>query len=199
VTAIMEGQRRVIASVDEAAERMGLTRGMIVTHAQSLVHDLQVANATPDEDADGLVRLALWCTMYSPLVTPDPPDGVFIDVAGSAHLFQGEASLLEDLCKRLKAAGIASKAAVADTPGCAWALARYSDTTIASPGRTSEAIASLPVASLRLSKGTVSSLHEVGIERVAHLASKPRASLQCALAARFCCASIRPSAACRNR
>jgi protein ImuB len=177
VTAIMEGQRRIVASIDEAAERMGLVCGMTITHAQSLVPDLQVVNATPDDDADGLVRIALWCTMYSPLVTPDPPDGAFIDVAGSAHLFQGEASLLEDLCKRLKAAGIAAKAAVADTPGCAWALARYSDTTIVSPGRASEAIASLPVAALRLSKETVSSLHEVGIERVAHLASKPRASL----------------------
>jgi hypothetical protein len=30
-------------------------------------------------------------------VTPNPPDGVFIDVAGSAHLFHGEAALLQHL------------------------------------------------------------------------------------------------------
>lgn len=58
-------------------------------------------NATPEDDETALVRLALWCVKYSPLVTPDPPDGVFIDVAGSAHLFQGEAALLRDLCGRL--------------------------------------------------------------------------------------------------
>ena len=29
----------------------------------------------------GRPRLALWCTRYSPLVTPCPPDTVFIDVA----------------------------------------------------------------------------------------------------------------------
>jgi protein ImuB len=121
-----------------------------------------------------LIRLALWCIKYSPLVTPNPPDGIFIDVAGSAPLFQGEAALIADLCKRLQAEGITARAALADTAGCAWALARYGDAQIVSPGRSSDAIASLPVAALRLAPSTVSSLSDVGIERVAHLASKPR-------------------------
>jgi len=143
VTAVMHGQRRVLASVDEAAERVGLACGMTVTHAQSLIPDLNVVNTTPDQDEAALLRLALWCVKYSPLVTPDPPDGIFIDVAGSAHLFQGEATLLNDLCKRLTAEGITAKAALADTPGCAWAVARFSDETLISQGRSSEAIASL--------------------------------------------------------
>ena len=174
----MQGQRRILASVDDAAARLGLSVGMTVTHAQSLIPDLTVIDATPEEDEAALFRLALWCIKYSPLVTPDPPDGVFIDVAGSAHLFQGEAALLQDLCERLGAEGITAKAALADTAGCAWAMARYGNETIVSPGRASEAIASLPVAALRLSKETVASLHDVGIERVAQLASKPRASLR---------------------
>jgi protein ImuB len=62
---------------------------MTVTHAQSLVPDLCVVNATPDEDAASLVRLALWCIRYSPLVTPDPPDGIFIDVAGGDRQSSG--------------------------------------------------------------------------------------------------------------
>jgi impB/mucB/samB family len=125
VTALMHGQRRVLASVDESAERLGLASGMTVTHAQSLVPDLCVVNATPDEDETALLRLALWCIRYSPLVTLDLPDGIFIDVAGSAHLFQGEVTLLKDLCQRLAAQGITSRAAIADTPGCAWAVARF--------------------------------------------------------------------------
>src|SRR5262249_40088142 len=134
VTASMQGQRRVLASVDDVAERMGLTCGMTVTHAQSLIPDLHVVKATPEEDEAALERLALWCVKYSPLVTPNPPDGIFIDVAGSAHLFQGEAPLLNDLCKRLAAEGITAKAALADTPGCAWAVARFSNTPLISPG-----------------------------------------------------------------
>ncbi len=173
----MEGQRRILASVDDAAHRAGLSVGMTVTHAQSLVPELCVVNATPQEDEAALVRLAIWCIRYSPLVTPDPPDGVFIDVAGSAHLFQGEAALLADLCERLKAQGISAKAALSDTPGSAWGLARFGQTVLVSPGRASEAIASLPIAALRLAPSVIASLHEVGIERVAQLASKPRSSL----------------------
>ena len=178
VTALMQGQRRVLASVDDAAARLGLACGMTVTHAQSLVPDLCVVNATPEEDEAALLRLALWCIRYSPLVTPDPPDGIFIDVAGSAHLFQGEAALLKDLCQRLAAQGVTAKAAIADTPGCAWAVARFGGSDIVSPGRASEAIASLPVAALRLADSVISSLHDVGIERVAQIASKPRAGLR---------------------
>lgn len=175
---MMQGQRRVIASVDAAAQKLDLATGMTVTHAQSLIPDLTVIEATPDEDEAALIRLALWCIKYSPLVTPSPPDGVFIDVAGSAHLFQGEAALIGDLIRRMTAEGITAKAALADTAGAAWALARYGEAQIVSPGRASEAIASLPVASLRLSPETVASLSEVGIERVAQLASKPRGSLR---------------------
>jgi protein ImuB len=178
VTAIMDGPRRVLASVDDAATHAGLCRGMTVTHAQSLVPMLHVVNATLREDDAALERLALWCMMYSPLVTPDPPDGVYIDVAGSAHLFQGEAALLADMKRRLGAAGLTGKVAIADTPGCAWAVARFGEHAIVSPGRASDAMASLPVSALRLSPATIESLHHVGIERVAHLANKPRASLQ---------------------
>lgn len=174
----MQGQRRVIASVDASAQQLDLSCGMTVTHAQSLIPDLTVIEATPDDDEAALIRLALWCIKYSPLVTPSPPDGIFIDVAGSAHLFQGEAALIGNLCRRLLAEGITAKAALADTAGSAWALARYGEAQIVSPGRASEAIASLPVASLRLSSATVTSLSEVGIERVAQLASKPRGSLR---------------------
>jgi protein ImuB len=73
VTARMEGQRRLLASVDKAAIRCGLDCGMTVTHAQSLVPDLTVVDAKPEEDEAALDRLGLWCVMYSPLVTPDRP------------------------------------------------------------------------------------------------------------------------------
>ncbi len=174
----MEKQRRVIASVDGAAARAGLAPGMTVTHAQSLIPDLTVVDAAPEEDAAALRKVAIWCMRYSPLVVPDPPDGIFIDVAGAAHLFQGEEALIQDLLSRIQAQDIAAKAALADTPGCAWAMARFGNSLVVSPGRASEAMASLPVASLRLHAKTIEALHEVGIERVAHIASKPRAGLQ---------------------
>jgi protein ImuB len=111
-------------------------------------------------------------------VATDPPDGIFIDIAGAAHLFKGETALLQDLKNRMAASKIASRVAVADTPGCAWAVARYGKEEIVAPGRASEWLGSLPVRALRLAPATVESLRDVGIERIAQLASKPRASLQ---------------------
>jgi protein ImuB len=130
VMAIPEGNRRVLASVDDAARKLKFACGMTVAHAQTLVPDLLVEDAKPEEDQAVLVRLAHWCTRYSPLVTPYPPDTIFIDVAGSSHLFKGEAALLKDLHARLSSAELSARAAIADTPGCAWAVSPITSTSI---------------------------------------------------------------------
>jgi protein ImuB len=178
VTVMQDGNRRVIAAVDEAARLKRLHVGMTVAHAQSLLPDLHVINATPDEDDAALTQLGHWCTRYSPLVKPDPPAGVFIDVAGSAHLFKGETALLQDLSSRLDKAQFAARLAVADTPGCAWAVARFGSAGIVAPGRVADALGGLPVSALRIPPHIIESLHDVGIERIAQLATKPRSSLQ---------------------
>jgi len=180
VTVRREGATRVIASVCRAAREAGLRAGMTLTHAQALIPDLAVVDARPDEDAEALERLALWCLWCAPLVAPDPPDGLWIDVAGSAHLFGGEAALLRSLAARLRGGGCAVRFAVADTPGTAWAVARFAPrgtTPIVTPGQMSSAIASLPVRALRLPAETVEALHELGIERIAQLAALPRGAL----------------------
>jgi protein ImuB len=178
VTAAQEANRRVIVSVDDAASRLNLRAGMTVAHAQSLVPNLVVHDSDPSDEEDALHKLGTWCIRYSPLVTPVVPDTVFVDVAGSAHLFKGEAALLKDALARLETAQVNARAAIADTPGCAWAVARYGKGGIVLQGRASDALGSLPVAALRLCEKTIESLRDVGIERIAQLASKPRASLQ---------------------
>jgi protein ImuB len=175
---MQDGNQRVVATVDDAARRLKLRPGMTVAHAQSLVPELQIHEGMAAEDDAALVRLALWCTRYSPLVSPDPPNGVFIDIAGSAHLFKGEAALLRDLKGRLTGARLGARVAVADTPGCAWAMARFGKDELVAPGRASEVLGSLPIAALRLDASVIDSLRDVGIERIAQLATKPRGSLQ---------------------
>jgi protein ImuB len=170
----------VIASACHAACALGLRPGVTVTHAQALVPDLTVVEATPDEDEAGLRRLALWCLWCAPLVAPDPPDGVFIDIGGSAHLFGGEGALLATLLARLREGSFAVRAVVADTPGAAWAVARFAPCgtpPVVASGQMAAAIASLPVQALRLDPETVEGLRELGIERIAQLAAMPRSSL----------------------
>lgn len=101
VTATRQGSKRTLSAIDEAAGALGLRPGMTVAHAQALVPDLAIAEARPGADEQALTELALWCLRYAPVVAPDPPGGVLIDIAGAAHLHAGgEAALLADLVER---------------------------------------------------------------------------------------------------
>ena len=57
---------------------------LVMATNQALVPELHVVEATPEADDEGLTRLATWCMRYSPLVAADRPNGVWLDVAGSA-------------------------------------------------------------------------------------------------------------------
>ena len=154
---------------------------MTVTRARSLAPDLIVIDADPDDDLEGLKRLALWAgKRYSPCVAPDPPDGLWIDITGCAHRFDGERPLLKDILRRISASGMAVQVAVADTAGCAHAVARHVPSgrpNIVEPGRTRAALAILPIASLRIEAGVSSELRRLGFERIEQLIAQPRAPL----------------------
>lgn len=173
-----DGARRVLAGVDAAARRFGLYPGMSAAHAQALVPGLHLVPAAPEADAAGLERLGLWCQRYAPIVATDPPDGLLIDITGAAHLFGGEAPLLADISARLERTGIAARLALADTPGCAWGLARFGEGGIVPPGGAAQVLAPLPVAALRLGSEAQRALQDVGLTRIGGLTDKPRAALR---------------------
>jgi protein ImuB len=131
----------------------------------------------PDEAA--LRRLALACLCYAPLVAPDPPDGLWIDITGCAHLMSGEAALAADLLARLERRGFAARLAIADTPGTAHALAHYGATqqVIVAPGEQGMLLAGLPVAALRLPGLVLEALHRLGFATIGQVMAAPRAPL----------------------
>jgi hypothetical protein len=125
VTSAHDGRRRIVAAANLPARHAGIEAGMPLSKAQALMPGLAIAEAEPEADAAALIALALDCLRHAPLVAADPPDGLWIDITGSAHLAGGEAALLADLRRWLAAAGFSARAAVADTPGAAHALARH--------------------------------------------------------------------------
>ncbi|TLU70862.1 Y-family DNA polymerase [Lichenicoccus roseus] len=179
VTRGHDGRRMVIAAADQAARALGLCAGMPLAHAQAMVPDLAVLDATPAEDAEALARLAAWCLRLSPLTAPDAPDGVWIDVTGCAHLHGGERPMLTLLARQLARHRLAGRMAIADTPGAAHAMARFGSKPIAvvEPGGQAEALAPLPVEALRLDAQTVDGLRRLGLERVGQLAEAARGPL----------------------
>ena len=145
VTASIEGSRRLIGAVDRAAHALSLRPGQTIAHAQAMVPGLHIVDATPEEDEASLTALAHWCIGYSPIVAANPPDGIWIDIAGAAHLFGGEEKLVTDLVRRLRSQNIQADACVADAPGTAWGIARYGSQVIVPPGRSIEAVEGLPL------------------------------------------------------
>jgi len=154
---------------------------MTVTKARMFAPNLLVVDAEPDDDLEGLKRLALWAgRRYSPIVAPDPPDGIWIDITGCAHRFEGETPLLKDILRRVSASGTAIQVAVADTAGCAHATARFVPSgrpTVIEPGRTRAALSILPVSALRIEPGVADELRRMGFERIEQLIAAPRAPL----------------------
>lgn len=154
---------------------------MDLTHAQALIPGggARVAPATPQRDRAALEALAVWALRFSPVVAPDPSDGLLIDITGCGHLFRSESRLVQRLAERLHRLGFAARVASAPTVGGAWALARFGpvDVVVVSPDRLRAALAELSMPALRLDPDAVEAMAAIGIERIAHVLDLPRASL----------------------
>ena len=171
----------MLSAVGAEARKLGLHRGQSHADACAIVPHLQTAPAEPEADAAALRRLALWAERYSPTVAVDELqpglEGLMLDMTGGAHLFGGEGALLQELERRLAKAGILARAAMADAPGAAWALARFGQDRLAPEGRTREALKGLPVEALRLSQTAVRLLHRFGLKHIGDLYALPRSGL----------------------
>ena len=130
---------------------------------------------------------------------PDGGDGILLDITGCAHLqggsrrssaspdavsgsfasTRGEEKLIDEVAGRIGKAGFACRAAIADTAGAAWAMARFGRAAraVVAPGASRASLADLPVAALRLAADSVAALERLGLERIGDLYRLPRAAL----------------------
>jgi len=185
-TVLAAGGRQVLAAVNSAAAARGVVAGLPLADALSFLPELATRPADLAEDAAALRRLAEWCGRYSPWTAPDigqngSVDGVCIEIAGSAHLWGGEAALTADLSARLARQDIAHRLAVADTLGAAWAFARFAagdgQPALVAPAEAGDMLSPLPIAALRLDPALVEGLHRVGLRRVGEVMAMPRDAL----------------------
>ena len=78
----------------------------------------------------------------------DGADGLFLDITGCSHLFGGEQALVADMLRRFPEQGIEARAAVADTAGAAWAVARFHGDAVVPEGTAAGWLTPLPPAAL---------------------------------------------------
>ena len=184
------GRAARIVGANRAAERAaGIMPGMTLSDARAKLPDLRTARAGPEADRRALAGLAEWCTRWTPWTALDAPDlapapathhVIWLDATGVAHLFGGEAALLEDICIRLTRFGFAVSVALADTPDAAWAVSHFAAgkrCRVVRKGAARAALAALPVAALRLDPAAVEGLERLGLRRIDALVALPRGAL----------------------
>lgn len=182
VTSIRQGSRVEIAAVCPQARAIGLVPGMALSQARAQVRGLDIRPADPEGDIAALRALAVaFARRWSPIVAVEGADTLFLDLTGTAHLFGGEARMARHLVRLLARLGFSARIAIADTPGAAYALARHACKDRAllccPPGHGAQAIAGLPVQSLRIDAAQAELLARFGIDTIGRLAAIPRAPL----------------------
>jgi protein ImuB len=174
------GGLRIVA-VDCVAARLGLAPGLALADARARVPRLDVAPLDAAADAALLGRLAVACGLYTPLVARAGADALVLDVTGCAHLFGGEAGLVEAATARMRRFGLTACAALAGAPEAALALARHTPGRVVPPGGELAALSPLPVAALDLDPAVTLALTRAGLRSLGDLDARQSA----ALAARF--------------
>lgn len=174
------GSKRWVSAADRAAKTTGVRVGMAAAKAQALFQGLTMIDADPVADTLALERITMWAlTQYSPIVAVDAPDGIVMDTEGADHLQGGEESMLVGIANRFRGKALTVRVAIADTWGAAHACARAAarDTVVIPRGSTAAAVASLPIALLRLSEKIVGDLRTLGFRNIGELSVTPRAPL----------------------
>lgn len=130
---------QVLVSMNPQAEAAGLALGQPLRDATAMCPALLTRPANPLAEGAFLTVLRRWAGKFSPWVAEEPPASLVIDLTGCAHLFGGEAGLLEQIATDCADLGLTMRAGVADTRGAAWALARYAG-QVSAPLRNGDAI-----------------------------------------------------------
>lgn len=179
VLALPDHGRMVITAANRLAQNQGINIGMVVADARALIPSLEVLDDQPETLNRLLNGLAEWCIRYTPAVAIDPPDSLLLDVTGCAHLWGGEKQYITEMCKRFKQFGYDTSAAMADTIGTAWAIARFGhNDKIIESGQQHMALLSLPPAALRIEVSAIERLEKLGLRQISQLISIPRSALR---------------------
>jgi protein ImuB len=168
-----------IVGADARATRVGVHTGMTLAEARALLPELVTQPHHPHADRTALESLAVWVDRFSPCVHLEGDDTLLLDMTGTQRLFPDEEALLPRVADGVRQLGYTVRAAIADTPGAAWALAHAHPANLiaAPPGRTFASLAPLPVDALRINQETLSPLKSLGVRTIESLLHLPRSSL----------------------
>lgn len=115
----------ILSCLSPEASNQGLKVGQSLSDARLFCPNLMTAPENTLQEAGFLMGLRRWVGKYSPWVAEEAPASLILDITGCAHLFGGERQLAEAISLDLKNLRLTGMLSIADTPGAAWALARF--------------------------------------------------------------------------
>jgi protein ImuB len=174
-----------IYAQDDAAAHLGLEVGLPLANARAVCPDIQVFDADEAADAQALNDIADWCDRFTPLVALDCPHGLFLDITGCAHLFGGEAALMQMVCGTLTRLGFTVSAAIAGTSVCARTMNRYVHGRIVGDGEEADSVKPLPVFALGADNAITRGLRRAGLKTIGDVAARARHEITARFGAEF--------------
>jgi protein ImuB len=185
IVVIKQNNALQIYALDDAAARLGLEIGLPLANARAICPDIKVFDADQAADARILNDIADWCDRFTPLVALDPPHGLFLDITGCAHLFGGEAALMQMLCRALARQGFAVSAGIAGTSVCARTIRSHVHGRIVRAGEEAEAVTPLPLFTLGADEAIIRGLRRAGLKTIGDVASRERHEITARFGADF--------------
>jgi protein ImuB len=174
-----------ISALDDAAADLGLEIGLPLANARAVCPHLRVFDADEAADIRTLNDIADWCDRFTPLVALDSPHGLFLDITGCAHLFGGEAALMQMICGALTRQGFAVSAGIAGTSICARTMTRYVSGKIIGDGEEADAVQPLPVFALGADDAITRGLRRAGLKTIGDVACRARHEITARFGADF--------------
>jgi protein ImuB len=166
-----------LTAVDERAAKDGLHPSLPLADARARVPALDVVEADDTADTTLLEAIADWCDRFTPLVAVNEPYGLLLDISGCAHLFGGEAKMLQTICDFLRNQEITVQAAIAGTTIAANALAKGASGSIVGNGSEREAVSSLPISVLHIGDKAEYALKRAGLKTIGEVANRSSSEL----------------------
>ena len=184
-----------ITSANVNALSLGIIPNQLLTDALAILPELRFYKENTKSILDALTELRATFERYTPWVSIDKHGdlfegryswgvGLWLNITGCSHLFDGEVKLLESIFSLIQRMGYRARAGIASTTGTAWAIARYKTDFNKNPWYILQhdedihtAIGNIPTAGLRIDERTVNALRQVGITYIKDLYKIPRATL----------------------
>lgn len=170
-------QRRLLHSVNAAALRAGLHRGMPLATARLQVPSLQAHRHDPAREAAARATLAAWAYGFSAQVSLALAHAVVLEIGASSALFGDWGQLGGRLASELRALGFHHRQAAAPNPQAAWVLARARLQVGVDALRLEDALGQVPLERSGLPATAITTLRRSGLRHLRQVFALDRGAL----------------------